>query len=101
MGEPNPSARPSSATNEGNAQMPPHEHSKKPLVLNDMPYRTTYRCVRLGCRLTARLLEPIERCSRCDAQMAVIAAPERNLDEFFTAATENVVAGFAELLRAA
>jgi hypothetical protein len=33
--------------------------------------------------------------------MAVIAAPERNLDEFFTAATENVVAGFAELLRAA
>jgi hypothetical protein len=100
MGERKRQRPASSATNEGNAQMPPYERSK-PLVLNDMPYRTTYRCVRLGCRLTARLLEPIDRCPRCDAQMAVIAAPERNLDEFFTAATENVVAGFAELLRAA
>ena len=81
--------------------MPPHEHSEEPTVLNDMPYRTTYRCVRLGCQLTTRLLGPIDRCPRCDAQMAVIAGPERNLEEFFTAATDNVVAGFADLLRAA
>jgi hypothetical protein len=75
--------------------MPPYEQA------NDLPYRTTYRCVRLGCRLTTRLLAPIDHCPRCDAQMSVVARPERDLDEFIAAATEDVVAGFDELLRAA
>lgn len=68
---------------------------------SDMPYRTTYRCVRLGCGLTTRLLNPIDQCPRCGAQMAVIDPAQRDLEGFVAVATEDVVAGFEDLLRAA
>lgn len=71
------------------------------LFANDQPYRATYRCVRLGCGLTARLLNPLEHCPRCGAQMAVVEPAEHKVDDFVAAATENAVAGFDELLRAA
>ena len=69
------------------------------LLPDDSRYRTTYRCVRLECRLTARLLNPIERCPRCGAAMAVIERPQLDLDAFVAAATEEVVAAFSALLR--
>ena len=68
------------------------------LLPNDWRYRTTYRCVRLECALTARLLDPIERCPRCGAAMAVIERPQLDLDEFVASATAEVVAGFSALL---
>ena len=77
--------------------LPPYE---KP-ILTDMRLRTTYRCIRIGCRMTVRLLEPIERCSRCDAPMTVVARPQIELDDFVAEATAEVVAGFEALLRAA
>jgi hypothetical protein len=79
--------------------MPPYETPN--LFANDAPYRTTYRCVRLGCGLTTRLLNPVHQCPRCGAQMAVVELAQRNVEEFVAAATEDVVAGFDELLRAA
>jgi hypothetical protein len=79
--------------------MPPYETPN--LFTSDLPYRTTYRCVRLGCRLTARLLDPIDQCPRCGAQMAVVEPAQRDLENFLAAATDNVIAGFDELLRAA
>jgi len=79
--------------------MPPYETPN--LFANDRPYRTTYRCVRLGCGLTARLLNPIDHCPRCGAQMAVAEAAQRTVEDFVAAATADVVAGFDDLLRAA
>jgi len=79
--------------------MPPYETPN--LFTNDQPYRATYRCIRLGCGLTARLLNPIEHCPRCGAQMAVVERAERNVEDFVVAATADVVSGFDELLRAA
>ena len=92
--------------------MTPHERTDEPcegacsrsaagLVPSDMPYRTTYRCVRMGCAMTVRLLNPIERCPRCSALMAVIERPQLDLEEFVVAATAEVVAGFTALLQAA
>ena len=71
------------------------------LFANDQPYRATYRCVRLGCGLSARLLNPLEHCPRCGAQMAVVDPAERSVEDFVVAATEDAFAGFDELLRAA
>ena len=71
------------------------------LVRSDLPYRTTYRCMRMCCAMTVRLLDPIERCPRCSAAMAVIEPPQLDLDQFVVAATETVVAGFSALLQAA
>jgi hypothetical protein len=79
--------------------MPSHETPN--LFANDRPYRATYRCVRLGCGLTTRLLHPVHHCPRCGAQMAVTEQPERDVEDFVAAATADVVAGFDELLRAA
>ena len=79
--------------------MPPHETPN--LFTSDLPYRTTYRCVRLGCRLKTRLLDPIEQCPRCGAQMAVVEPAQYDVEHFLAAATEDVVAGFDGLLRAA
>jgi hypothetical protein len=70
------------------------------LAANDLPYRTTYRCVRLCCAMTVRLLDPIDRCPRCSAAMAVIERPQFDLDEFVGSATEDIVAGFTALLEA-
>ena len=79
--------------------MPPYETPN--LFADDQPYRTTYRCVRQGCSLTARLLHPIDHCPRCGAQMGLIRPAQRNIEDFVAAATEDVVTGFDELLRAA
>ena len=79
----------------------PHEHSAGGLVPSDMPYRTTYRCVRMGCAITFRLLNPIDRCPRCNAAMAMIKPAQLDLDEFVAAATADIVAGFDALLRRA
>jgi hypothetical protein len=79
--------------------MPPYE-TPNPFA-SDLPYRTTYRCVRQGCSLTVRLLNPIDHCPRCGAQMAVVGPAQRDLDGFLAAATADVVAGFDQLLRAA
>ena len=68
------------------------------LLPNDWRYRTTYRCVRLECALTVRLLDPIERCPRCGAAMAVLERPQLDLDEFVASATAEVVAAFSALL---
>jgi hypothetical protein len=65
---------------------------------NTDSYRTTIRCIRLGCRMTLRLLDPIDRCPRCHALMATVERPERDLDAFVAAATDEVVAGFQALL---
>jgi|tagenome__1003787_1003787.scaffolds.fasta_scaffold20609960_2 hypothetical protein len=70
------------------------------LAANDLPYRTTYRCVRLCCAMTLRLLDPIDRCPRCSAVMAVIARPQFDLGDFVVSATEDIVAGFEALLDA-
>ena len=86
-------------TNEGNAQMPPYETPN--LFADDQPYRTTYRCVRPGCGMTARLLGPLEHCPRCGAQMAVVSRAQRSVEDFLAAATKNALAGFDELLKAA
>ncbi len=69
------------------------------LVASDLPYRTTYRCVRMCCAMTVRLLNPIERCPRCSAVMSVVEQPQRDLDELVAAAVDDVVAGFSALLR--
>ena len=68
------------------------------LLPNDWRYRTTYRCVRPECALTARLLDTIERCPRCGAAMAVAERPQLALDEFVAAAAAEVVAAFSTLL---
>src|SRR4051812_1529809 len=68
------------------------------LAASDLPYRTTYRCVRLCCEMTVRLLDPIDRCPRCSALMAVIERPQFDLDEFVVSATEDIVSGFTALL---
>jgi len=70
------------------------------LVASDLPYRTTYRCMRMCCAMTVRLLNPIERCPRCSALMAVIDLPQLDLDAFVVSATGDVVTGFTALLRA-
>ena len=70
------------------------------LAANDLPYRTTYRCVRLCCAMTVRLLDPIDRCPRCSAVMAVIERPQFDVDEFVVSATEDIVTGFTALLEA-
>ena len=69
------------------------------LLPDDSRYRTTYRRVRLECRLTTRLLNPIERYPRCGAAMAVVERPPLDLDAFVAAATEEVVTAFTGLLR--
>jgi len=69
--------------------------------LTNQPYRTTYRCIRMGCAMTVRLLSPIDRCPRCNALTAVIERPELDLEEFVATATADVVAGFTALLEAA
>jgi hypothetical protein len=71
---------------------------KNPLLENTDAYRTTFRCIRMTCKLTLRLLGPIERCPRCRAQMTVVALPRLDLDAFLAAATDEVVAGFGALL---
>jgi hypothetical protein len=65
---------------------------------NTDAYRTTLRCIRLGCRMTLRLLDPIDRCPRCQALMATVEPPQRDLDAFVAAAADEVVAGFQALL---
>jgi hypothetical protein len=70
------------------------------LAANDLPYRTTYRCVRLCCAMTVRLLDPIDRCPRCSAVMAVIERPKFDVDEFVVSATEDILTGFTALLDA-
>jgi hypothetical protein len=55
----------------------------------------------MECRMTVRLLDPIEQCSRCRAPVAVVEGPQLDLDEFVVEATEEIVAGFEALLRAA
>jgi hypothetical protein len=91
--------------------MPPYERtddlrhrarsrSAPGLIPSDLPYRTTYRCVRMGCAMTVRLLNPIERCPRCNALMAVIERPQLDLEEFVVEAAAEIVAGFTALLQA-
>jgi hypothetical protein len=79
----------------------PHGHSAGGLVPSDMPYRTTYRCLRMGCAITFRLLNPIDRCPRCGATMAMIKPAQLDLDEFVASSMADVVAGFDALLRRA
>jgi hypothetical protein len=92
--------------------MPPYEGTDEPregapsrnatgLVPSDQPYRTTYRCLRMGCAMTVRLLNTVDRCPRCSALMAVIERPELDLEQFVATATADVVAGFTALLDAA
>ena len=89
--------------------MPPYERHAAPrrqasshragLVESDMPFRTTYRCVRMGCAMTVRLLDPIDRCPRCSASVAAVEGPQVDLDVFVAEATVEVVAGVEALLR--
>jgi hypothetical protein len=53
----------------------------------------------MECALTVRLHNPIERCSRCGAMMAVVERPEVDVEEFVAAATTDIVAGLEALLR--
>jgi hypothetical protein len=71
------------------------------LLPDDTHYRTTYRCVRLECALTARLLEPTDHCPRCGAAMAVTERPRLDLDDFVAAATADALAGLSALLETA
>jgi hypothetical protein len=76
------------------------EQTMKP-TFSDQPSRSTYRCIRMGCKMTVRLLGPIERCPRCGALMAELEGPQLDIDAFVAAATSDAVAGFEALLRAA
>jgi hypothetical protein len=64
----------------------------------DTSYLTTYRCIRLGCRMTMRLFNPIERCPRCRAVVETIEQPRRDPEELVAAALADVLAGFETLL---
>jgi hypothetical protein len=64
----------------------------------DSAYLTTYRCIRLECRMTMRLFNPIERCPRCGAIVETIEQPRRDPNEFVAAALADVLAGFDGLL---
>src|SRR5580765_4393692 len=110
MAEPTPTTRLLNGRTERNAMMPPYERtndlrgadrsrSSAGLLPSDLPYRTTYRCVRMRCAMTVRLLNPIERCPRCSALMSVVEHPQLDLDEFVAAATDEIVAGFTALLQ--
>jgi hypothetical protein len=79
---------------------PAHDRSAAGAPLSDLPFRTTFRCVRSGCAMIVRLVNPIERCPRCSAAMATIDGPQLDLDEFLVAATAEIVAGFETLLSA-
>jgi hypothetical protein len=67
----------------------------------DASHLTTYRCIRLGCRMTMRLFAPIERCPRCRAVVETIEHPACDRDELLAAALADVLAGFDGLLRTA
>jgi hypothetical protein len=62
--------------------------------MDDHAHLTTYRCIRLGCRLIVRLFDPIERCPRCRAVVEPIERPRADLE----AAIADVLAGFERLL---
>lgn len=63
-------------------------------------YLTTYRCIRMSCAMTVRLLNPIERCPRCRAVMVTAEQPKRSLDELLETSMKYVLAGFDALLSA-
>jgi hypothetical protein len=61
-------------------------------------YLTTYRCIRMRCAMTVRLLNPIDRCPRCRAVMTVVEQPRRDVDELIATSMKYVLAGFDTLL---
>jgi hypothetical protein len=69
-------------------------------MAKDTSHVTTYRCIRLSCRMTMRLFNPIDRCPRCRAVVETIEPARRSPDDVVTEALADVLAGFDELLRA-